>query len=501
MTPLRARSGDERARLSAATVRPELVVALLTVAALAVRVVFLLRTVDIPGDGPMRAMYGYAWAVDPYIPRWGWWPPGPLFMSGVVNLVVPAPLYVTRVLDIVLGTLTVPVLYLLVRRTFGEAPALFGAAVVAFLPIHVELSASSFTEAAFTFEIVAGLLLVIAAFDGPLVRRLPFALGLLCLVWAAMTRYEVWPLLLLVPIYVYWRSRSLGLAIVAAGVLAAFPCAWMLGNIHEVGNPLPGLAHQTKGALMQGEHAIPLGDGLSLLARTSIAEVGWPLALAVAAGVVTICAGRVPTAERAARALYLATVTLFVITMSYMAMVRGGSFYARFLLLGLVLMLPWAMLPLATMVRVGGRAWIAVVLVALVSLLSTGRYTKSTYVTYRRPTEIQELAHWLAASSYRNEFVLMTDLAWDSSYLGLYWPDVVLHQEIVSAWMEDADLLKVLRQRRPVLLVTRPEDAEQQERIARTVGAPIASAPKIHTIGTLEIYDIRALVAPLTRGQ
>jgi len=490
LTAWRARS-VERARSAVATVRPELVIATLTLVALAVRVMLLLRTCDVPGDGPMRAIDAYVWSRQPYVPRWGWWPPGPLFLSGAVNLVVPAPLFVTRVIDLVLGTATVPVFSVLVRRTFGSAPALFGAAVLACLPLHAELSASSFTEAAFTFEIVAGLLLLTTALDGP-ARWARFVAALVCFAWASMTRYEVWPLLPLVPLYAYWRTRRLAPAVVSAVALAAFPSAWMIGNVLEVGNPLPGLAHQSKGALMQGEHRIAIADAIGLLWRTSVGEVGWPLALAIVAGVVTIAARRLPEERRDERALYLAAVGVFWMMMVYMATVRGGSFYARFLLFGLVMVLPWAMLPFRTVTRGSAYGGAALLLIAVASLASTGRYWKPTYLTHRQPLEIQDLAAWLSTSDYRHDCLLLTDLGWDASYLALYWPDVALRQRIVSAWMEDADIEKVLRDR-PTLLVTRADDAEQQGRIARALGSPLDSAPKVYGVGPIEVYDIRAL--------
>jgi hypothetical protein len=135
---------------------------------------------------------------------------------------------------------------------------------------------------------------------------------------------------------------------------------------------------------------------------------------------------------------------------------------------------------------------VAVFLVAIASLASTGRYSKATYLTARRPVEIEQLAAWLSASEYRNDCLLLTDLGWEASYLALYWPDVALRQRIVSAWMDDADIERVLGDR-PSLLVTRADDAEQQGRIAQAIGAPLDAAPKVYGVGPIEVYDIRAL--------
>jgi 4-amino-4-deoxy-L-arabinose transferase-like glycosyltransferase len=402
------------------------------------------------------------------------------------------------VLNVALGTLTVPLYYLLVRRAFGAPVALLAAVVLAVLPLHAELSASSLTETAVTLEIVAALLLSVTAFDrgrGAVSLWLALALALVSMTFAAMTRYEVWPLLPLIPLYVYWRRRRLLPAVLAAVVLAAFPCAWLIGNFRALGNPLPGLGHQARGTLIAGAVPLSLPGGIVLLLRLTVVELG---ALALCA----IAAAAVPRARRASagagapRTLHLAAAILLWLPMIYVAMIRGASFYPRFLLPGLVMILPWAVLPFVGRAR--GRTTVA--LVAVTCLVWAYHYVRPRYVTYRQPSEIRELAGWLAASPYRDDFLLVTDLGWEVSYLGLYLPEVSTRWSIVSAWMDDGDLPLVLRDRRPGLLITRREDGEQQARVASALGLPLATLPKVHAVGTVEVYDIRAVVAARNGG-
>lgn len=129
----------------------------LLLTAFVLRLFVLLSSVDIPGDGPARALFAYNWSQSPYIQTSGRnWLPGFMYLAGLFSFLVSMPLVSTRILNLIIGTLTVPLFYALVHRVYGRAPGLFSAAVLALFPLHAGLSASSLTEASFLFAIIAG---------------------------------------------------------------------------------------------------------------------------------------------------------------------------------------------------------------------------------------------------------------------------------------------------------------------------------------------------------
>ncbi len=211
-----------RSRLLALSSSASSAIVILSVIALALRLGFFLTTYDVPGDGPTRAIESYRWSLHPWLPTSGVWPPGLILLHGPANWLLPRPDIVGRLVNIILGTLTIPILYLLAYRSFGSIPALGGAFAVAVWPLHIELSASSLSEAPFVFEILAGLLFVdVALAARP--RRCVLTVGIALIGWASMTRYEGWWFLPALPLYVLWRGRDLRLAAATGMTLAAFP--------------------------------------------------------------------------------------------------------------------------------------------------------------------------------------------------------------------------------------------------------------------------------------
>jgi 4-amino-4-deoxy-L-arabinose transferase-like glycosyltransferase len=131
-------------------------VALCTVVAATYRLLLLATRFDVPGDGPSRTANALAWAASPGVPVCGGWPPGNTFLSGLFSLLVPAPLWSARILNVLLGTLTVPVLYGVAARTWDRRSGLAAAAALAVFPLHAELAATSLTETSFVFALVLG---------------------------------------------------------------------------------------------------------------------------------------------------------------------------------------------------------------------------------------------------------------------------------------------------------------------------------------------------------
>lgn len=448
----------------------------------------LVGTYDVAGDGPTRAIEAYQWSVAPWLPTSGVWPPGFLLLHGPANWFFPAPVVVSRIVNVALGTLTVPVFYLLVRRAFGSRAALVAAWALALWPLHIELSASSLAEAAFLFEIFTGLLL----FDIGLDRRrtLALAAGVFCLVWASMTRYEMWWFLPVIPTYALWRRQDVRIAAGLAAALAMFPAAWLVGNHIASGDALAGFSGAIHGAAVEGAVETRIRDAAAALCSLAIEETGWPIFVLLFVGCFVV-AGAIRRTTGAG-VLYVIVTMIFWAASLYFASLRGQSMQSRYVLLGVALVLPAMTAAFSWLPdRLCG---IVVVAVLLLSFASTGRYDRHRWVTGVPPVEMQNVARWVASSPYHEAFVVLTDMSWTASYFAIFWPEAAERRAIISDWVDDSMVSFNVLDRRPALLVTRDEDRAQQSRIERVLGTPITSATLVYQSGSAKVFDISALV-------
>src|SRR5215470_5073838 len=117
--------------VSTAKKHESLVLAMLCLVTLAVRLGLFLVSVDMPGDGPSRAAMSYSWSKSPYLVTHGGWLPGFLYIAGIFNFFVSDPLLASRVLNLILGSATIPLYYLLVRRLYNRITALFASFLLA----------------------------------------------------------------------------------------------------------------------------------------------------------------------------------------------------------------------------------------------------------------------------------------------------------------------------------------------------------------------------------
>ncbi len=143
------------------------------------------------------------------------------------------PFMIARVLSAILGTLSVPLLFVIVRRLYSTRTALVASALFATAFLHVRDSHFGVTDVPATFMTLAAFAaIVFLVFDQPRWPAVLFA-SVLCGL-AASTKYNagVIVLSLVTAIQVGERRRDLSLYAVAAagalcGFLAATPYAWV----------------------------------------------------------------------------------------------------------------------------------------------------------------------------------------------------------------------------------------------------------------------------------
>ncbi|HXJ82134.1 MAG TPA: glycosyltransferase family 39 protein [Candidatus Methylomirabilis sp.] len=458
--------------------------------AFVIRVVTLLLTIDLSGDGPSRAMMAYEWSRSPrFVMSGNVWLPGASYWAGIATLLVPNPLIAPRLVNLLLGTLTVPVFYLLIRRLYGGPAALLSSVTLAVLPLHVGLSVSSMSEPSFLFVILAALLCLTNAVGERCVRVPPLGLFLLFFVAAEMTRYEAWPLIPLALVYLYWRSRSLSTLVFSAAILLLFPIGWSMASYKHFGHPFHGV--------LLGIHPLEPGGPVKMWAalanvlRLARSYLGGLLLVAMVWGAITELARAMRRVVNAERTAYLILVGVFWILIVAGARSVGPALYGRNLLSGFVLALPLAALPF---LQYWGRYRhrVAIVVLASIASVALAYVTNSphVWVTRTHPVQIVELARWLRSSPYRDTRILLTKMNWASTYLPLYMPELSGRHFIVSVWVDDTRLRRFIAEQKPALLIAQPEDVEDRTRIERILGRPIRDERRVYSAGRVEAYDL-----------
>ncbi|MCC6766821.1 MAG: glycosyltransferase family 39 protein [Deltaproteobacteria bacterium] len=459
--------------------------------ALVARSVVAAFSVDVPGDGPTRAIEAWRWQQNPHLVMWGVWPPGLTYLTAVVALVQPDPRWSVRILNVVAGTMTIPVFAAVARRIVAPNAAWLATASLALLPLHVELSVTSLTESTFILEILIGLWLVMRAREATVAA---WMLGATALALAVMTRYDAWwfapALLAAVASTGRWRG-FVGLAL----AMGMFPVAWCVGNMLAVGDPLYGLSMVRRDSEIAGAVSTGLGPALAIIAEVGADALGLPLVMGVAVAIgIALRRGR--ELLRFERVVYVAVTGTFWIAITWFAMNRGRNVFDRYLVLGLVLLLPVAAVPWSRLCRTRRvLAGLAVVLALASAMPRLEQWPPRTrWITWSPPRDMELLTAWMRSSPYRDASVVLTEMGWVSTYFALLWPEATARRIIVSPWTTDYELGRFL-ERRPTLLVTVPTDADLRQRIERVGGGPMIGASPLRTFGALEVRVLAAAPA------
>lgn len=465
----------------------------IAVAATVLRAVAAWLTIDRPGDGVTRALYAYRWSQSPELIRSGIWLPGFNYLAGALCMVIPDPMIAPRLVNVILGSASVPLLYAVTRRIHGSTEALAAAALLAVLPLHVGLSASSLTEAGFVFGMLAVLWSALGAAEKHAPgSNLRLALVVVFGVFVEMFRYEAWVLLPIVVAYVAHRRRSPLVAVGLTAALLCFPLQWSLGNHARSGDPLLGFTAATTD--VNTMDPVPPFTAARLLWQGVCNQLG-------PAAVVLLLFGVLDAAVRVARrtagperVVHLGLVATAWAILLALALRMGTNLWGRYLVLGIVLALPLAT---AWMQRftLGRRLPAAIAAACVLSSFAFAyvRYSPGLYVTRHRPLEILELTEWVAASTYRDDALVFTWLGWRASYAKLYSPALSDRFLVVSNYTSDEGIQHFIRSMHPALLITRPGDADQRARVERQLGATVGPQHLVKTIRELLIFDIRHL--------
>lgn len=171
------------------------------------------------------------------------WPPGyPLILATAYRF-IGEHLVVAQLLNVMFGTGTVILTYLIGRRTLGPIVAVVGAGIVAFFPSLVFYTGVTLSEITFTFLALLGLYLLIVEAQQGRERDLRLLIGAgLVLGLATLTRGQAFLLpLIMVP---FWLRNGVTQDLIVERLVAVvlgiglIVAPWTIRNAAELGSPV-----------------------------------------------------------------------------------------------------------------------------------------------------------------------------------------------------------------------------------------------------------------------
>lgn len=475
-----------------------LLLGIIAIAALALRLYVFSRWMDLPGDGPTKAMYAYNWRLSPRLIWHGIWLPGFEYLTGIFSFIVRDPLIAIRILNLVVGVLTVPVFYWLIRRIYGHISGLVAAILLAMLPVHVSLSVTSLNEVTFLFDMLASILFLLMGTEEGHNRYIYIGSSIFFLCMASMTRYEAWLLIPFFPAYYFLKTKKMIESVFIFLILSLLPLFWSVSNYIYSGNFLLGF---TAAEDLSRAEEVNFFKAIQILGKNTVGQIEWTLAILAAWGlvlqVIQVCKRERISLEKI---LFLTMTVFYWFVMLRFAMVRGEIMLTRYLLFPVVIILPFIMIPIKFYSENHKRqlsAFICFILVSFALPKIAVNYPLND-LTKRQPVEIKNLANWLQSSEYNGQSILMTKLEGQATYLPLYYPDIGPHDighfiYYSHVGMSDERLLKYLQKYHPSILITCKNDKEFVLRIEEIIKNQFDLRRPVYTTGFIDVYDIKKI--------
>lgn len=467
-----------------------------------IRLIGLIFYIDDSGDAPIVAIEAYKWSRNPHIITHGVQLPGLTYIAGIFHFVVAKPLISVRILNFILGTITVPIFYLLVKKVFGFYPAIISGSILVVFPLHIGLSVSSLREASFLFEIVTGQLLLILACERHRSQILYLSVSILLFSFAIMTRYEAWLFIPVLSIYFFCKSKQLLDSVIIILILLTFPVFWIVGNYINADNMfnfISGPSGQMSEFRMKrsGFQSVSFIESIKILSRRSFSHLGSVIPLGMGLGIILQIKQMIRKNINYETLMYVSIVGIYWIFMIYYTMVRGPSLRDRFLLFGFVITLPFFILPFTFYFRNYRRWLLPILLISITSIIIQSFFIPPYLnVTRNHPTEIKKVTVWLKNSSYRDDSILITEMPKikrQSRYIPLFFPEISSRYLIMSDLVSDSRLKEFLKSQHPSLLISSYGDDEFQARLAPYLKREISQNRLVYQEGNIKVYDLVGL--------
>jgi 4-amino-4-deoxy-L-arabinose transferase-like glycosyltransferase len=263
------------------------------------RVVFFFFATNNGGDALARATVTAEWLQHP---TWALefagphWLPLHFWMMAVFSVLVHNVMLGSRLLSLLLGTVSLWVFWCLARELYGIRAALLSLVIFTFYSLDVGYSTTSSSEATYLAFVLAALLCFFLYRKAGSLRLLALSGTLLTI--AAGVRYEAWVFIFLMgallvlnpPDRGYFSKPHLSGIAAFACTACLWPIFWMIVQWRNDGDPLFGIHHNADSIAAQlainpshvGLYSILLPPGVILLTLTPLALVGGLYALYLA---------------------------------------------------------------------------------------------------------------------------------------------------------------------------------------------------------------------------
>jgi hypothetical protein len=180
-----------------------------------------------------------------------------------------------------------------------------------------------------------------------------------------------------------------------------------------------------------------------------------------------------------------------------LTMERGPSFLDRYLLFGMVMLLPFSALPLVSWLR-EKRLWLltaAMVVgfsVGACAFLQCYHLRPDFFVARQLPPEITDVAQWIQQSHYHGP-LLFTLMNFRSSYVPLLLRMTNDQFKIIWEDISDSQLESFITKQGPHLLITgdSDRDARYRARLEGIMKHKISPESLLHAAGDVKVYDIQ----------
>ncbi len=463
------------------------------------RMIALTALKEGPGDGPVRAVIASAWSKDPSIQWSGVWPPGYMYLSGIFSTILLHSISSTRILNLILGSFTAPFIYLLFSTIYDRKVAFLSALVLAFFPLHIFLSVTSLTEVSIGFELISSMyFLIIWSESKGLIRTFSLIISVFLLILATMTRYEVWILIPLWPLYYYLSSKNVAKAFILFLLLTVFPISWLIGNFVYSGSILPVFSEAIKVHVIKRTS----WQTVKILIKLTRNYMGWFAIIVGGIGLILRIFYAIKGQASIKEIFYLAVLGFMIIFLVDFAIERRMQLLndGRYFLLIYICIIPIIILPFK---RYSDKSnlWMMAIFFFLTVPMGYNLiiYNPEMYLMREHPEEIIQIGRWIENSNYNGGYVLTTNPL--GSLIKLYNPNCYYYPVTRDNALKANAFIKITQ---PSLLIVNKQSTRSVN-IKNFLSEKIFHSPLeeriVFSANNLLLYDIKNLVANTPSGQ
>lgn len=477
---------------------PSLALVAIVAVGFAARVYVMARFEPASGDGMLRALmaewwiqgmrehdttYEYAYAGWEYmrLRLTGPWPPAHTVLVGLLVPIFGDAVFSGRLLSLVLGVLSIWVLYHVAAKTFGTPIGLLSAATLSILPIHITLSTNPLTEVPAMFFLLAIIVLTLKSMEVGFSASLVLALAILTFV-GSMLRYELWLVIPTISLACWFSQRSLGRSVWVSFLMFLGPILWMLSAWIHHGNPFASFSL----ALPESER-LTIVPAFAFMVEKMSSEIGYFVVVASYLGFGLIVLDIFSKNDPHRKILYLTTVFMQIAFLMWFSSRRGASLWDRYVFNSSVLIIPLSFYAFAIGKSLAKHYLVGATIICSI-FLSLYIDRGGLYIRSRVPASIYEVSAWLTERLGPEDTFVSTRLGGDAPTIDL----LTDHRpyNVVQRHHAAADLQRIWTAMRPSYVVVQSGE-EPGDRLLDQFAGQIDLTEPLWRIDDISIYRVK----------